>query len=380
MSENREITLERNYNTYHKEALKAHQAGNLKEARQLYFHAAQALNELCKLSIGDLRVKRQEEVVRLAKLIRKLDSQILDQNLTTKRKTNTNNNKQHIEDTETRWEAVENPDITFDDIAGLDGVKDLLRKKVLYPRAYPEYYKKFNIQLSGGILMYGLPGTGKTMMAKAIASEITGCKFYSVNCSDIVSKWVGESERNIKNLFETARNDKFAVIFFDEFESIGAKRTEDDSNRVNRVVTELLAQMQGFKGNDDNILVIAATNRPWQIDSALMRPGRFSDRIYIPLPDKEARKFLIKKSWKGVPLATDISIDKLAEDTKGFNSADVIYLCETCKVYPVERAIDNGDIENEKITLKDLESAKQVIHSSVQLEDIKLLSEFQNNN
>lgn len=228
--------------------------------------------------------------------------------------------------------------------------------------------------------MYGLPGTGKTMMAKAIASEITGCKFYSVNCSDIVSKWVGESERNIKNLFDTARNDKFAVIFFDEFESIGAKRTEDDSSRVNRVVTELLAQMQGFKGNDDNILVIAATNRPWQIDSALMRPGRFSDRIYVPLPDKEARKFLIKKSWKNVPLATDINIDQLAEETKGFNSADVIYLCETCKVYPVERAIDHGNIENEKITVKDLEKAKQIVHSSVQLEDVKLLNEFQNNN
>lgn len=376
MPESREIALEKKYNSYYKEALKEHQTGNLKEARHLYFQSAQTLNELCKISFGDLKVKRQEEIVRLAKLIRKLDSLILDQNLTSKKKNNhLNKNK---EETETRWEAVENLDITFEDIAGLEEVKNALRKKVLYPRTFPEYYKKFNIQLSGGILMYGLPGTGKTMMAKAIASEITGCKFYSVNCSDIVSKWVGESERNIKNLFETARNDKFAVIFFDEFEAIGSKRTEDDSNKVNRVVTELLTQMQGFNGNDDNILVIAATNRPWQIDSALMRPGRFSDRIYIPLPDKEAREFLIKKSWKNVPLASDININQLVEDTEGFNSADVIYLCEICKVYPVERAIDNGDIENERIMGKDVENAKQIVHSSVQLEDIKHLNEFQN--
>lgn len=355
MNENKEIILEKKYNLYYKEALKAYQIGDLKEARHLYFQAAQTLNELCKISFSDLKIKRQEEVVRLAQLIRKIDSIILDQNLTSKRKND--GSKANTEDTETRWEAVENPNITFDDIAGLEEVKNALRKKVLYPRTFPEYYKKFNIQLSGGILMYGLPGTGKTMMAKAIASEIKDCKFYSVNCSDIVSKWVGESERNIKNLFETARKDKFAVIFFDEFEVIGAKRTEDDASRVNRVVTELLSQMQGFKGNDDNILVIAATNRPWQVDSALMRPGRFSDRIYVPLPDKEARKFLIEKSWKDIPFDIDINIDKLAEDTEGFNSADIIYLCETCKVYPVERAIDNGQIENEKITIKDLEMA-----------------------
>lgn len=381
MAESRESMLESAYRKNHAKALEEQAKGDLNKARYYFFQAAQNLNELADLSVGDVRKKRKDEVRELINVIKSLERQMVAKNLSTN-KSQTNNKGSQVkkEDTETIWETDEHPDITFDDIAGLDEVKNALRKKVIYPKAFPEYYEKFKIKLNGGILMYGLPGTGKTMMAKAIAAEIDDCAFFAINCSDIKSKYVGESERNVRNLFETARKYKYAVIFFDEFEAIARKRSESDEHHSNGIVAELLAQMQGFNENNNNLLFIAATNRPWQIDSALMRPGRFSERIYVPLPDDEARKFLINKSWKDVPLANDVNIDELVCRTKGYNSADVIYLCESCKIFPVERAIDNGNIDSECITKSDIEKTLMRIKSSVQGEDVINLNKFIENN
>ena len=192
-----------------------------------------------------------------------------------------------------------------------------------------------------------------------------------------MSKWSGEAERNIKNLFETARAGGDAVIFFDEFEAIGARRTGSESVS-NRIVPELLAQIQGFSTGGSSILVLAATNRPWDIDSALMRPGRFADKLYIPLPDEKARAFLIKKEFKNVPIAKDVDLEKLVYLTEGFTGADICELCSKCRLNAIDRAIqEDKDGEDCVITCDDIDQACRNAKSSVQQIDVENLRKFE---
>ncbi|MEG1964026.1 MAG: ATP-binding protein, partial [Clostridia bacterium] len=209
-----------------------------------------------------------------------------------------------------------------------------------------------------------------------IAHEV-GANYYEVLCSDIVSKWFGEAEKNIKNLFETARSNKRAVIFFDEFEAIGVKRGSD-SSAMNRIVPELLAQMQGFKESDSLLLVVAATNRPWDIDSALLRPGRFNELLYIPLPDYESRLFMVNKSLKGIPFE-GINAQEIAKNCKGFNGADIVEFCERLKLKSLEKAIAKKSSIIIPITLQDYLEVANTAKSSVSAEDIKNLEKFEAN-
>ena len=190
-------------------------------------------------------------------------------------------------------------------------------------------------------MLYGLPGTGKTMIAKAIAHEVNA-SFYSVKCSDIVSKWFGEAEKNVKNLFETAKKEEKAIIFFDEFEALAAKRGGENNAVMNRLVPELLAQMQGFSDNENNLLLLAATNRPWDIDSAMLRPGRFNELIYVGLPDAPAREYMINKALKGLPLSEEVKIADIVEATEGYSGADVTEFCERLKDNPIKKSIESG--------------------------------------
>ncbi len=197
-----------------------------------------------------------------------------------------------------------------------------------------------------------------------------------MKCSDIASKWYGESERRIKKLFKDARKQKRAVIFFDEFEALGKSRNSSDSTDIN-IVPELLAQIQGFEKNDNTLLLLAATNRPWDIDSALLRPGRFNEKIFIPLPDDLARRAIIKKQLDNVPMDDSVTIDRIVELTSGFNGADVVEFCDQLKNGPILRSIDNGT-DNERISLEDVEATTSKVKSSVSEEDINLLDEFEN--
>ena len=211
----------------------------------------------------------------------------------------------------------------FDDIAGLDEVKKAFKEKVIMPFEHPELFEKFGKKAGGGILLYGLPGTGKTMFAEAAANEIDAL-FIPIKCSDVKSKWYGESEKKVKEIFAKARKADKAIIFFDEFEAIGAKRT-DSENGNNDLVPQILAEMQGVGSstNKSVIIVIAATNKPWAIDSAFMRPGRFDEKIYVPLPDFNARKKLFEIQLSKLPISNDLDFDYLAKITEGFNGADI---------------------------------------------------------
>lgn len=264
--------------------------------------------------------------------------------------------------------------ISFDDIAGLEDAKRAFREKVINAFEHKELYEKYGKKVGGGILLYGLPGTGKTMFAEAASNE-TESLFLDIKCSDIKSKWYGESEAKVRSIFEKARKAKRAIIFFDEFEAIGAKRTEDCTSGNNDLVPQILVEMQGYGSNSttSTVLVIAATNKPWAIDSAFLRPGRFDEKIYIPLPDFEARKKLFEIKLHSIP-QKGLDYDYLARITEGFNGADIGAFCEKLKMIVINKSIDTN--EEYPIEMSDVEVVKDMIKSSVSQEDVELLLEF----
>ena len=261
------------------------------------------------------------------------------------------------------------PDITFDDVVGLEDVKRSVFLKAIYPRLYPELYAKYKMKVGGGLLLYGLPGTGKTMIAQAIAHETKG-KFFAVRCSDIGSKWFGETEQNIRAIFEEARSYENAVLFFDELEAYAGKRRDDSA--MSRVVPEFLTQLQGVLDDEskNKLLVIAATNRPWDIDGAFLRPGRFDDKIFVPQPRKESRIEIIRKKMEGVPTKGDIDYEKIGESTNGYNGADVAYVCDKAKETALRRVIEKLE-EDEGVTMDDFDAALVAVKSSVNADDEK---------
>lgn len=366
------------FNIHYNRGVEAKESGNVKEAKRELLSAAETLAKLAELSTGELRAARKERVMRLLEIVENLEEADRSPTPSVQKappKGGQGGSVKNADSTETRWAAAETPDVKFADIAGLEEVKLAIRRNVINPRKHPEFYKAFDKKAGGGLLMYGLPGTGKTMVAKAIAAEV-GCKFYSVRCSDIVSKWFGEAERNIKNLFETARADGEAIIFMDEFEAIGARRTGSES-ATNRLVPELLTQIQGFGTDSGMLMVIAATNRPWDIDSAFMRPGRLTQRLYIPLPDEKARQFLIEKAFSKSRVSPDVDVADLVYSTEGFTPADIIALCDKCKEPPLDRAFEKGSIDGEMIMQEDVEYAKKCVRSSVQRNDVLMLEKFE---
>lgn len=285
-----------------------------------------------------------------------------------------NENTQTTDKKTTKHTSQKSSTITFDDIAGLEEAKIAFKEKVVYAFEHKDLYEKYGKKVGGGLLLYGLPGTGKTMFAEAASNE-TDSLFIPIKCSDIKSKWYGESEANVKKIFEKARKAKRAIIFFDEFEAIGAKRTDDGENGNNDLVPQILAEMQGVGSSNSSsvIMVIAATNKPWAIDSAFLRPGRFDEKIYIPLPDLIARKKLFELKLKEVP-QENLDFDYLAEITEGFNGADIGAFCDKLKMLAISKSIEtNAECP---ITMADVRHIQEIIKSSVSSEDVEHLLEF----
>jgi len=220
---------------------------------------------------------------------------------------------------------VEVPEVHWADIGGLEEVKEELREVVEYPLKFSEAYENVGIEPPKGILLFGPPGTGKTMLAKAVATE-SGANFIAVRGPEILSKWVGESEKAIREIFRKARQAAPTIIFFDEIDAIAPMRgISSDSGVTERIVNQLLAEMDGIE-KLENVIIIAATNRPDILDPALLRPGRFDRLIYVPPPDKNARKDILRVHTRNVSLAEDVSLDELAEKTEGYTGADIAAL------------------------------------------------------
>ncbi|MDC0041303.1 CDC48 family AAA ATPase [Candidatus Nitrosopelagicus sp.] len=241
---------------------------------------------------------------------------------------------------------IENPDVSWEEIGGLVEVKKELMEAVEWPMKYPGLYDKLGHKMPRGILLHGPSGTGKTLMAKAVATE-SEANFVSVRGPELLSKWVGESERGIREIFKRARQSAPCVIFFDEIDSIAPIRGAGGETAVTeRVVSQLLTELDGME-NMHGVVVLAATNRADMIDPALLRPGRFDKIIQIPLPDKDSRKMVIEIHSKDIPLADQngpdkIDFEKLAELTDGLSSADVASIANTAVSLVVHEHLDNA--------------------------------------
>ena len=229
--------------------------------------------------------------------------------------------------------------IDFGAIGGLDDVKRTIYKKIILPYQKPGLFQRFKKRAGGGILLYGPPGCGKTLLARATAGE---CKaeFFNISISDVLDMYIGESERKLHALFERARESAPAVLFFDEVEALGGKRQNTRDSTSSKLVSQFLSEMDGFAQGNNNVLILAATNVPWAVDAAFRRPGRFDRVLFVPPPDQAARKAILDALLTERPSKEDIDIDPLARKTSGFSGADLRELVETAADEAIEMSIE----------------------------------------
>lgn len=244
------------------------------------------------------------------------------------------------------WIVREKPTVGFDDIAGLDEVKEEIYLKMIYPFQHPELAQRYGIDVGGGMLLYGPPGTGKTMFAKAVAHELDAT-MYVLTPAQIMSKWVGEAEQNVRKLFEAAKAEPRAVIFIDEVEALVPKRRSSDSTVMQRVVPQILQELEGFDRRAGRALMfLGATNEPWSLDAAMMRPGRLDAKVYVPLPDAEARFKLFELYTAGRPLQDDVDFAALVERTAGYSGADIKSIAQRSASRPFLESVGGATPRN----------------------------------
>lgn len=221
-----------------------------------------------------------------------------------------------------KYVDVERPKINFEDVGGMEKVKEEIRMKIIFPLQHPEIYKAYGKKIGGGIMMYGAPGCGKTHLARATAGEVNA-NFITVGISDILDMWMGSSERNLHAIFEKARNLKPCVLFFDEVDALGASRTDMKQSSGRHLINQFLSELDGVDDSqNDGVLVLAATNAPWHVDPAFRRPGRFDRIIFVPPPDEHARESILDIKLKNKPVK-EINFNKIGKKTTGFSGADL---------------------------------------------------------
>ena len=238
---------------------------------------------------------------------------------------------------------VEVPNIKWEDVGGLKDAKQQLKEAVEWPLKHPEIFSRMGIRPPRGILLYGPPGTGKTLLAKAVANE-SDANFISVKGPEVFSKWVGESEKAVREIFKKARQNSPTVIFLDEIDSIAPKRdSHTDSHVTDTVLNQLLTEMDGLEDLHD-VVVIGATNRPDMIDTALTRPGRFDRLIYIPVPDSKAREEIFKIHTKHMPLAKDVKLSELVKKTEGYTGSDIEAVCREAAILALRESLKAKEV------------------------------------
>jgi transitional endoplasmic reticulum ATPase len=278
-----------------------------------------------------------------------------------------------VEPSAMREVLVEVPEVTWNDVGGLESVKEELREAVEWPLKYPEVFTQLNATPPKGLLLYGPPGTGKTLLAKAVANE-SQANFISVKGPELLNKFVGESEKAVREIFRKARQASPCIIFFDEIDSVAPVRggNAGDSHVTERVISQFLTELDGLE-ELRNVVIIAATNRPDIVDQALLRPGRFDRLLYVPPPDLAARKQIFQIRTKKTPLDTDVKLDELARLTEGYTGADIASVCNTAMMSALRELIGKAkDAEEAKKKAKDLRVGRK--HFEEALQKIKPIS------
>jgi transitional endoplasmic reticulum ATPase len=345
---------------------KAEKAILEKDYAKAFFHTAKAAEfglRLAEETDGKIAARYVEDALELIDIAAELKTKAQSQNREATRKVikeaATGENGAG-----TPWELKEKPTEKLADVAGLDDVKQELREKVVEPFLHPEIYERFKVRIGGGILMFGPPGNGKTFIARAIAGELDAA-FFNVNASQVKDKYVGETEKNLQRLFDEARTYPKVVIFLDEVDHLLARR----GNRKIGSVAQFLSLTDGLVKNTNCMLVLAATNKPWVLDEAVIRPGRLGTHIYVGPPDAKAREAIVALNMKEVPTANGVSFAGIAATTEGYSGADVAEVCDRAKRFALNRQIAGGG--QETVTAKDFTDAFEKVKPSVTSEMLK---------
>jgi transitional endoplasmic reticulum ATPase len=280
----------------------------------------------------------------------------------------------YVQPSALREVIMEIPNVTWDMIGGLEEVKQQLKEAVEWPIKYPQIFKRLGIRPPRGILLYGPPGVGKTLLAKAVATE-SQANFISVRGPEVLSKWVGESEKAIREIFRRAREAAPCIIFFDELDSIAPRRgLHTDSGVTDRMVNQLLTEMDGMMTLKE-VVVIGATNRPDILDPALLRPGRFDRVIYVPPPDRQARLQILKVHTRSMPLAPDVDLNQLAALTEGYSGADLEAVCREAALSAARENMDADRVEWRHF-MQALQKVAPSITDDLKREYDKIMKEF----
>lgn len=352
----------------------AYRQGQYGAAKPYLIQAAECMLELAETAkTSDLREQHETYARELIELARDCDDAV-----STKRSAPRAKARESDEGggNAADWVVRDKPKIGFDDIAGLEDVKEEIRLKMIYPFRHPELAQRYGIRSGGGVLLYGPPGTGKTMLAKAIAHEIDST-FFVISAAQVLSKWVGEAEQNISRLFTAAKAEQQSVIFIDEIEAMVPRRQADTSSVMQRVVPQILQELEGFDRKAERcLLFIGATNRPWLLDEAMLRPGRFDSRIYIPLPDAPARYRLLEMYLlENRPVAEDVDLGKLCDLLDGYSGADIKNVADRAAAMPFMEAIGGG--EPRAIGMRDVLKILADTLPSLNKADIARFAEFE---
>ena len=280
-----------------------------------------------------------------------------------------------IEPSALREVFVEVPDVTWSDVGGLNDTKERLRETIQWPLEYPEVFEELDMEAAKGILMYGPPGTGKTLLAKAVANE-SDSNFISIKGPELLNKFVGESEKGVREVFSKARENAPTIVFFDEIDSIATERggNTNDSGVGERVVSQLLTELDGLESLED-VVVIATTNRPDLIDSALLRPGRLDRHVHVPVPDEAGRRKILEVHTREKPLADDVDLDAVARRTEGYVGADLEAVAREASmsasrefIQSVSREEVRESVGNVRVTMAHFENALDEVNPSVTAE------------
>lgn len=347
-----------NRGSYGAALLIAEELVNAKEdvdALVLYAKALLKDNELEKAARFYMKAKSIDdsiEVDELEKIVRVSQAETENSSSTEK--------ESELEHSKDKFGLMEKPDMDFSDVGGMKKVKDDIRIKIILPQENKKLFDAYGKKAGGGVLLYGPPGCGKTYLARATAGQIKS-KFISVGINDIMNMYIGQSEKNLHELFETARKHKPCVLFFDEVDALGASRSDMKSSAGRHVINQFLSEMDGVSANNEGILVMGATNVPWYLDAAFRRPGRFDKIVFVPPPDDEAKAEIIRLHLRGKP-TTDIDVVKIVPYMKDFSGADIKAVVDTAVEEKLREAMEKGEIF--PINTNDLIKAARTIKPS----------------